>query len=182
MKNTISLLLFYLALTNSTINLLAQQKAYEVTEETAWSNFYLLDISDDKNWVYYNNSIHFVGNRASIKKMDSDKVFDFEKGHTGKFSNNSKWFSIMSNNNTLNWVNLKTYRQDSLQNVKTAWFTTNANFLIVHDSNNDFNAINLNTGDKTIRGKSSLYSIRPIQDGVAIVLNSEKGSTLKILD
>lgn len=182
MKNTISLLLFYLALTNSTITLLAQQKAYEVTEETAWSNFYLLDISNDKNWVYYNNSIHFVGNRASIKKMDSDKVFDFEKGHTGKFSNNSKWFSIMSNNNTLNWVNLKTYRQDSLQNVKTAWFTTNANFLIVHDSNNDVNAINLNTGDKTIPGKSTLYSIRPIHDGAAMVFNTVNGNILKVLD
>ncbi|MEX0995897.1 MAG: prolyl oligopeptidase family serine peptidase [Flavobacteriaceae bacterium] len=182
MKNTISLLLFYLALTNSTINLFAQQKAYEVNEETSWSNFYLVDISNDKNWAYYNNSIHFVGNKASIKKMDSDKVFDFENGHTGKFSNNSKWFSIMSNNNTLNWVNLKTYRQDSLQNVKTAWFTTNANFLIAHNSDNDINVIDLNTGDKTIPGKSSLFSIRPIQDGVAMVFNTENGDFLKIID
>lgn len=182
MKKNKFIITLYISLTIATASLFAQKNAYVVNENTSWSNFYLLDVSMDSNWLYFDHNIHFVENVASIKNLNTGKVIDFKNGHSGKFSNNSKWFSIITNNNTLNWVDLKIHRQDSLQKINTAAFTANSNFLIAHSFENYIHFIDLSTSQLSSPGQSTRYNINPVHESVAIALKTEKGEVLKIFD
>lgn len=182
MKKIVYIVLIYLALTNFSCKLIAQTQPYVVGENTLWENFYLLGVSNDSQWLDFITQKPFGESITSIINIESKKAFNFKNMHGGKFSNNSNWYSMLSANGTLTWLNLTSSHQDSLKNVKNYNFTHNSNFLVAQTFNNNLIFIDLKTGKLESPGISSEYKIHPSQDWVAVALTSEYGDILRVYD
>ncbi len=150
--------------------------------EKNWFHTYLIDSSPDGSWIHYNNYFMDGSSTGHIKNVNTSKTFSFSEGNGGKFSPNSKWFTMPLNSNVLVLNNLEKGTMDTFDNILLHHFSHTGNYLITHSTKDSLTISALDIKKVYKTGTSKEFALNPQMDAMVMAMKTNDGESLQLLD
>lgn len=150
--------------------------------EINWCQTYLLDTSPDGSWVYYGNFFMDESSKGIVKSHNEAKSYIYPQASGGKFSSNSKWFTIPLNSDTLVLQDLKNGTKQFIPKVKQHYFSHSGDYLIFQSIHDSLSIRNLQNKEVFKVGSNKGFKLNPKIDAVAMIEGSNQHQTLQIVD
>lgn len=150
--------------------------------EKNWFHTYLIDSSPNGMWVHYINNFMDGSTKGHVKNINTSESFSFSEGNWGKFSPNSKWFTMPTKSNSLVLTNLEKGATDTIKNISVHHFSYSGNYLITESIKDSITIHDLNKNKVYKTGTSKEFEPNPKKDALVMADKSTNGETLKLLD
>jgi dipeptidyl aminopeptidase/acylaminoacyl peptidase len=150
--------------------------------EKNWFHTYILDTSPDGSWVYYGNFFMDGKSTGHVRNIKTSESYSFSESNGGKFSLNSKWFTMPINSNFLVLNNLEKGTMDSIANVKLHHFSHSGNYLITQSTKDSLTISALDKKKVYKAGTNKEFVPNPKKDVMAMANKMKDGEILKLLD
>lgn len=150
--------------------------------EKNWYHTYIINSSPDGSWVHYINHSLDGSSTGHVKNIKTSKTFSFSEGNWGKFSPNSKWFTMPINSNSLVLTNLEKGTRKNIDSIRVHHFSPTGKYLITQFKND---SLTINALDKKkVYGAvgNKLFELNPHKDVMVMVTKSNDGEILELFD
>jgi len=150
--------------------------------EKNWHHTYILNTSPDGSWVHYGNFFMDGSTTGHLKNIKTEASYSFSENNWGKFSSNSKWFTMPMNSSALLLNNLEKGTMDTIENSKVHHFAPSGNYLIIQSTQDSLSIRELESGKVYGAGASKEYVLNPKRDAMAMAIKTNDGDILKLMD
>ena len=161
------------------------QSNFNPEDYGVWENIYNGDISNDGNWIFYESRYQMDADTLKVQSTNSKKKYQISKGRAGKFTKESQFFVVMSENNTLQIIDLKTGETSNITDAKYYILTQEEDFLVVIRSKKDTSELlikNLLTGSEFTIPNVKEFLIHPNKNEIALILEEDEMISVAIMD
>lgn len=150
--------------------------------EKNWFHTYILDSSPDGSWVHYGNFFMDGSSTGHVRNIKTSESYPFSESNWGKFSPNSKWFTMPMKSNSLALTNLEKGAMDTIEEISVHHFSYSGNYLITESINDSITIYDLDKNKVYKAGMSKEFEPNPKKDVLVMADKSTNGETLKLLD
>lgn len=150
--------------------------------EKNWYHTYILDSSPDGFWIYYGNFFLDGTSTGHVKNIKTGESYSFSQGTGGKFSSDSKFFSMPLDSNTLVLQDLKNGFKHTIDNVMVHYFSYTGKHLITKSDKDTLTLSSLNNKKIFITGRNFEFKLNPQKDILVMANGSEGYQTLQLTD
>lgn len=161
------------------------QSSFNPEDFGIWENIYNGDISNDGNWIFYESRYQRDADTLTVHATNSNKKYQISKGRAGKFTKDSRFFVVSSENDFSQIINLNSGTISRIANSKYYSLTRDEKFLITTISEKNTSKLlikNLFDGIEFTINDVEEYVIHPSKNEIALLIENDGKESIKVVD
>lgn len=150
--------------------------------EKNWFHTYLIDSSPDGSWIHYTNHFMDASSTGHVKNIQTSESYSFSESNWGKFSSNSKWFTMPLNSNSLLLQDLEKGSMQTIDSLSVHHFSHTGEYLITQSTKDALTITALDENKVLKAGTSKIFELNPQKEVMVMAIKSVAGESLQLFN